>query len=79
VIEGCTVESSLQRVAQRAQRLLLPWNRELVEVTCLSIDKTPHQQTSGSGESEPPGLGKPNDDLCDTFLEGRQQDSEAPL
>lgn len=78
MIERCTIESSLQRVAQRAQRLLLPWNREVVEVTGLAINETSHQQTAGSGESEPAGLGEPVDDLCDAFLEGRQQGSETP-
>jgi len=78
VIERCTIESSLQRVAQRAQRLLLPRDREVVEVTCLPIDETPHQQPAGSGESEAAGLGKPTDELCDTLLKGRQQDSETP-
>jgi hypothetical protein len=32
-----------------------PRHREAVEVTCLTIDQTPHQQTTASGESEPPG------------------------
>lgn len=78
VIEPYTIERSLQRIAQRPQRLLLPWNREVVEVTGLAIDETSHQQTAGSGESEPLGLGEPVDDLCDAFLEGRQQGSETP-
>lgn len=78
MIKRCTIESSLQRVAQRAQRLLLSRDREVVEVTCLPIDETPHQQTAGSGKGEPPGVRKPADDLCDTFLKGRQQDNETP-
>ena len=76
--ESCAFEGSLQCITQLDQSPLLPWDREIVEVTRWSVDKSSNQETAGSSQSETASLRKPADDSDDPLLERRQQDSETP-